>query len=75
MIVGVGTDVVEIARVAGAVGVDAARAPLELAVAIAPGDAEFLVAQVLPDGRRSAWRKISLDAQREEDADADAAAE
>ena len=68
-----GAEDVEIARVAVAAGVDAGRAPLDLAVAIAPGDAEFLVAQQLADGRRSPWRKVILEFRLEEDGIANSA--
>ncbi len=66
---------VEIARVAVAAAGDAGRAPLDLAIALAPGDAEFLIAQQLADGRRSAWRKVIVDFRPEENGNADAAVE
>jgi hypothetical protein len=70
-----GVEEVEIARVAVAAGVETARAPLDLAVAIAPGDTELLVAQQLPDGRRSPWRKLIVDFQPERNGNADSAVE
>ncbi len=70
-----GVEEVEIARVAVAAGAEAARAPLDLEVALAPGDAEVLVAQELPDGRRSAWRKVIMDFRAEENGDANAVVE
>ena len=69
-----GVEEVEIARVAVAAAVDAARATLDLAVSIAPGDTELVVAQQLPDGRRSPWRKLILDFQPEKNGNADSAA-
>ena len=68
-----GVEEVEIARVAVAAGVDAARATFDLAVAIAPGDVELLVAQQLPDGRRSPWRKLIVDFKPEKNGNADSA--
>jgi len=72
---GAGVGEIEIARVAVAESADAARAPLDLVVAIAPEDAEFLVAQQLADGRRSPWRRINVGFQRKENEDANAVAE
>jgi hypothetical protein len=70
-----GVEDIEIARAAVAVAADAARAPVDLAVAIAPEDIAFLVAQRLPDGRRSPWRTIPLDLERKEHVDVDAGAD
>ena len=51
----------EIGRTPVVAGRDASRAPLAIAVAVAPDDTEILVAQEVPDGRRSPWRHVALD--------------
>jgi hypothetical protein len=65
-----GVEEIEIARVAVAAAADGARVPLDLSIEIAPEDAEFLVAQRLPDGRRSPWRRVGLESRERENADA-----
>jgi hypothetical protein len=50
----------EIGRAAVVAGADATRARLEIAVALAADDGELLVAQEVPDGRRSPWRHVAL---------------
>jgi hypothetical protein len=50
----------EIGRAAVVVGADAAPVSLEISVALGADDDEFLVAQEIPDGRRSPWRRVAI---------------
>ena len=60
---------VEALRAPVVAAADGARAPLDLVIALAPGDTEVRVAQELEDGRRSPWRSLVLDLQPKENDD------
>jgi len=66
---------VEIARAPVGAAAEGTRPKLDLIVALAAADTEVLIAQQVADGRRSAWRKVSLDSRPEEDEHADPAVE
>ena len=57
----------EIGRAAVVSGADAAPVSLALTVALGPDDGEILVAQEVPDGRRSPWRRVAISRQPEGD--------